>query len=83
VKRHALAGAEAAIELWHPTAHAIAPGDSFTITAGCDKQRGTCKAKFANALNFRGFPHMPGPDYVLAVAKPGQPVKGKRMAGSE
>ena len=30
-------------------------------------------ARFANAVNFRGFPHMPGPDYILAVAKPGEP----------
>ena len=28
----------------------------------CDKRFATCKAKFANALNFRGFPHLPGND---------------------
>ena len=57
---------------------AIAPSDAFTVTAGCDKQfAATCKTKFANATNFRGFPHMPGPDYVLAVAKPGEPVTTK------
>ena len=75
VKRHTLAGTVATVELWHPTAHPITPSDTFTITAGCDKQLATCRARFANALNFRGFPHMPGPDYVLAVAKPGEPVK--------
>src|SRR5262249_34859769 len=37
VKRHTLAGAEASIELWQPMAHPIAPGDGFTVTAGCDK----------------------------------------------
>lgn len=36
--------------------------DAFTIVAGCDKAFATCKAKFANALNFRGFPHLPGND---------------------
>jgi uncharacterized phage protein (TIGR02218 family) len=80
VKRHALSGTEATIELWQPMALAIAPADTFTVTAGCDKQLATCKAKFANAINFRGFPHMPGPDYILAVAKPGEPVKTRRMA---
>jgi uncharacterized phage protein (TIGR02218 family) len=60
--------------LWQPFAHAIEPGDAFTVTAGCDKQFTTCRTKFANAVNFRGFPHMPGPDYILAVAKPGDPV---------
>jgi uncharacterized phage protein (TIGR02218 family) len=78
VKRHALAGSEATIELWQPMALAIAPNDTFTVTAGCDKQFATCKAKFANAVNFRGFPHMPGNDYVLSVAKPGEPVKTVR-----
>ena len=82
VKRHTLAGTVATVELWHPTAHAITASDIFTITAGCDKQLATCRARFANALNFRGFPHMPGPDYVLAVAKPGEPVKiGSRAVG--
>ena len=32
------------------------------MTAGCDKSFATCKAKFDNAVNFRGFPHLPGND---------------------
>ncbi|HEX5998059.1 MAG TPA: DUF2163 domain-containing protein [Hyphomicrobiaceae bacterium] len=75
VKRHTLAGTTATLELWQPMALSIAPGDAFVVTTGCDKQLATCRARFANALNFRGFPHMPGPDYVLAVAKPGEPVR--------
>ncbi len=39
-----------------------AEGDSFSVVAGCDKSFATCKAKFANPLNFRGFPHLPGND---------------------
>lgn len=39
-----------------------AAGDTFSVVAGCDKKFTTCKAKFANALNFRGFPHLPGND---------------------
>jgi uncharacterized phage protein (TIGR02218 family) len=74
VKRHTLAGATATIELWQPMALDILADDTFTVTAGCDKRFATCRAKFANAVNFRGFPHMPGPDYVLAVARPGEPV---------
>ncbi|TYR34285.1 DUF2163 domain-containing protein [Mesorhizobium microcysteis] len=38
------------------------PGDTFSIVAGCDKQFATCKAKFSNPVNFRGFPHLPGND---------------------
>ena len=63
-------------------AHAIAPGDTFTVTAGCDKQFATCQAKFANAVNFRGFPHMPGNDFVIAVARPGEPVTTERLIPS-
>lgn len=32
------------------------------LTAGCDKSFGACKSKFANVVNFRGFPHLPGND---------------------
>lgn len=37
-------------------------GQTFSLVAGCDKTFSTCKAKFSNALNFRGFPHLPGND---------------------
>jgi uncharacterized phage protein (TIGR02218 family) len=72
VKRH-VAGTEATLELWQPMAQAITPGDTFTVTAGCDKHFATCQAKFNNAVNFRGFPHMPGNDFLTAVARPGDP----------
>jgi len=45
------------------------PGDTFGIVAGCDKSFATCKAKFANGLNFRGFPHLPGNDQAYAYAR--------------
>lgn len=73
VKRHALAGGEAEIELWRSMTSAIAVGDEFTITAGCDKTFPTCKAKFANGVNFRGFPHIPGNRFVISVPGPGDP----------
>ena len=45
--------------------HAIAPGDLFTATAGCDKRLATCRDKFDNVENFRGEPFVPGLDAVL------------------
>jgi uncharacterized phage protein (TIGR02218 family) len=36
------------------------------VTAGCDKSFATCKAKFSNPTNFRGYPYMPGNDAVIA-----------------
>jgi uncharacterized phage protein (TIGR02218 family) len=72
IKRHT-GGDPAGLELWQPMSHAIAIGDEFTVTAGCDKRFTTCQSKFANAVNFRGFPHMPGNDFITAVARPGDP----------
>lgn len=48
--------------LWRDGPGVPAAGDAFTVVAGCDKRFETCKAKFANELNFRGFPHLPGND---------------------
>lgn len=42
--------------------HSAAPGDLVEIEEGCDKRLETCSARFANALNFRGEPHLPGFD---------------------
>ncbi|MGU3574765.1 DUF2163 domain-containing protein [Brucellaceae bacterium C25G] len=41
---------------------AVETGDEFELLAGCDKSFSMCKAKFANSINFRGFPHLPGND---------------------
>ena len=60
-----------------PAAEAMpAPGDAFTIVAGCDKRFATCKAKFANAVNFRGFPHLPGNDAAYAYVTEGMQFDG-------
>jgi uncharacterized phage protein (TIGR02218 family) len=54
--------------LFLPMPAAIAVGDSFTVVAGCDKQFDSCKAKFNNAVNFRGEPHVPGTDKILETS---------------
>jgi len=58
------------LETWEEV-DAIA-GDTARVTAGCDKQAGTCRAKFGNFLNFRGFPHIPGEDWVTAYPAGGE-----------
>ena len=78
VKAHALRPDGTRLELWRRMARTVAPGDTFIVTAGCDKQFATCRAKFANGVNFRGFPHMPGNDFVLARAGDGPNDGGKR-----
>ena len=37
-------------------------GDTFSISAGCDKTMATCTAKFSNLANYRGFPFVPPPE---------------------
>jgi uncharacterized phage protein (TIGR02218 family) len=51
---------------------AISVGDTFVVTAGCDKRFATCRDRFSNTVNFRGFPHIPGNDFVISVARAGQ-----------
>lgn len=57
------------VDLW--TAPGIVPiaGDRVRLIAGCDKSAGMCRAKFANYLNFRGFPHLPDEDWLIAPGK--------------
>jgi uncharacterized phage protein (TIGR02218 family) len=43
-------------------------GTQLTVTAGCDREAGTCRDKFDNLLNFQGFPHMPGEDWAMTAA---------------
>lgn len=57
IKKHTV-GSVAVIELYLPAQNAIAVGDNFDITAGCDKTLATCKSKFNNVVNFGGFPHI-------------------------
>lgn len=64
---HALSGGAAILELLELNAHAAAVGDAFSIKAGCDKSFETCRARFSNQINFRGFPHIPGDDALQAA----------------
>jgi uncharacterized phage protein (TIGR02218 family) len=64
------------IELWQAMVEPIAAGSGLTISAGCDKRFTTCRDRFDNAVNFRGFPHMPGNDFALSY-----PVSGGRNDG--
>jgi uncharacterized phage protein (TIGR02218 family) len=70
VKSHR-AGDETVIELWQAMPEALAAGDAFTVTAGCDKRFATCRERFDKAVNFRGFPHIPGNDFVTGYAVQG------------
>jgi uncharacterized phage protein (TIGR02218 family) len=79
VKTHVNSGAEVSFELWESMAFDIATGDTFTVTAGCDKSLDTCMARFNNVANFRGFPFIPGNDAVVARSVlPARQHRGRR-----
>lgn len=40
----------------------VASGTQVELVEGCDRTISTCAARFGNAANFRGEPHLPGND---------------------
>jgi hypothetical protein len=50
------------VTLYLPVGFAIMVGDTGRIYPGCDKRLATCRDRFANLLNFRGEPYLPGRD---------------------
>lgn len=53
------------------------PG-SFEATVGCDRSFATCRDRFDNAVNFGGFPHMPGTDFAISYPNQGAGNDGGR-----
>lgn len=51
-----------------PMPYSIANGDAYSLQKGCDKTIATCHTRFANVVNFRGEPHVPGLDRMLETA---------------
>jgi uncharacterized phage protein (TIGR02218 family) len=82
VKNDRLSASGRKIELWEQIRAEVAPGDLVRIEAGCDKRVETCRLKFDNLLNYRGFPAIPGEDWLMAVPS-NQAVKdgGRRYGG--
>lgn len=73
IRFHTNSNGIVSVSTWEPFPFAIAVSDTFSIVAGCNKLFKTCKAKFSNAVNFRGFPHVPGNNTVKAYASTGDP----------
>jgi len=65
-----------AITLWAPIPVALAVGDALRLVAGCDKSAATCRTKFANFVNFQGFPDIPGDDWLVSVPRSGDANTG-------
>jgi uncharacterized phage protein (TIGR02218 family) len=52
--------------------------ETWSIVPGCDGQYSTCKAKFANGLQFSGMPNMPQADPAILPVTPTTPVGAKK-----
>ena len=66
IKVHRVDAGVVELELWRTMTDAIAVGDTLAVTEGCDKRFETCRDRFAAARSFRGFPHIPGNDFLVA-----------------
>lgn len=69
VKDYALdSGAGGVFTLVLPLPYPLQAGDAYSAVKGCDKTPATCAGRFANMVNFRGEPLVPGLDRMLETA---------------
>ena len=76
IKRDREVAGQRVVELWEMLSAGFSPGDLVRLEPGCDKTAATCRAKFGNFLNFRGFPDIPGEDWLVSY-----PVSSGRNDG--
>lgn len=72
-------GGHANLRLWSAIPDSVKPGDELVLTPGCNKQFATCRDRFANSINFKGFPHMPGPDFATSFAANADTMDGSPL----
>lgn len=83
IKVDRINGAARVIELWETLPFVLQPGDHIRLEAGCDRTLETCRTKFDNLPNFRGFPHIPGEDWIAAYPVSGGPNSGGSLYGGQ
>lgn len=69
IKSDVIASAGRRVTLWSAFPNQINAGDRIRLIAGCDKRAETCREKFANLVNFQGFPDIPGDDWLVSVPR--------------
>jgi uncharacterized phage protein (TIGR02218 family) len=65
VKKYAIG----VITLHLPMPYTVAPGDAYTLVAGCDRLITTCLNRFNNVAHFRGEPYLAGRDKVAQIGR--------------
>lgn len=66
IKNDRYVGQTRRFELWESLRVTLEAGDRVRVEAGCDKRSETCRVKFNNFINFQGFPHIPGEDWLIS-----------------
>ncbi len=64
------------VVLWQSLGAVPSSGDLVRLEAGCDRRLETCRVKFDNILNFRGFPDIPGDDWSMTYPGGTEPMDG-------
>lgn len=81
IRRDGMQDGRRRIELWHQPIVPLVQNSIVRLTAGCDCSMASCKAKFANFMNFRGFPHIPGEDWLASYPTSGSVNDGGSRQG--
>lgn len=81
IKTDRIIGNGREIELWESIRAELSPGDLVRLEVGCDKRSDTCRLKFNNLVNFRGFPHIPGDDWLSSFPANSSVNNGGSMNG--
>lgn len=79
IKADELGADERRITLWQEIRADLEPGDQIALIAGCNRSGQTCREKFDNFRNFRGFPHLPGDDWITTYPAQGEDHSGGAM----
>ena len=66
VKEDKGTGEDRRLTIWSDLRAELRVGEMVKIVTGCDRATETCKLKFNNFLNFRGFPDIPGEDWLMS-----------------
>jgi uncharacterized phage protein (TIGR02218 family) len=82
VKTDTKEGGAHILSLWQRLDAKVIPGDRLRLEVGCDKSRIMCRDRFSNVSNFRGFPHIPGEDWLMSYpAASGANIGGSLFGG--
>lgn len=82
IKRDRIRNGEREVEVWEGLRVPIQSGDIVRLETGCDKRFETCQRKFGNTVNFRGFPDIPGEDWLVATPNSAGSNSGGSLRGS-